>query len=60
MENISIAKVTLHKLPDKSSLNVISVYPVCPVCPVCPICPVCPVCPLKNKTGVGRQKVGIF
>ena len=36
------AALHIHKLPEKSSLNVRSVCPVCPVCPGCPGFPVCP------------------
>ena len=38
----SKVKAALHKLPEKSSLNVRSVCPVCPFCPGCPGFPVCP------------------
>ena len=39
-ENIAIiAKAALHKLREKSSLNVRSACPVCAVCPGCPVCP---------------------
>ena len=38
----SKVKAALHKLPEKSSLNVRSVCPVCPVCPGCLVFPVCP------------------
>ena len=37
--NARIAKAALHKLPEKSSLNVRSACTVFPVCPGCPVCP---------------------
>ena len=47
VKHCNIASCPVHKLPEKSKLNVRSVCPVSPlwlVCPVSPMYPGCPVC----------------